>query len=306
MVDTRVSLTFAPPLPYAEQREIGKLRMESCTDHTVITEAVQQRMAAFLSCRDKLSVLVVGDGQDWYDKLFDGMSAVARAGCCASPVMVTVVEPDPVPFRGVLSAVQRATPELVVKVEQAMFGHDQEDPTVKASFTESLEDLFRSMIFEGRGAKYDLIFFLSFPRYIVCPAKAVCEARTMLSHGGTVTIFHESEVGMAKLRRDLDLPLKGDEGCVRTAEMLRERLAQTVPCELSHLEASIDLTEILRKSPQGLAVLSHLLECRMDLVKRVKLEATLQALEHDAKRLYGAKRLVQRIGVITLQAPEMP
>ena len=150
--------------------------------------------------------------------------------------------------------------------------------------------------------KFDLIHFVHCIHWLEDPVGAVERARTMLNPYGRVLIIQQSEQGVPRLHQRFLPALMGRIVGSLSAEQLSTQLTNRgIPHTLDLLQADLDVTECIRRTEQGQALLGFMMGCDIRELDVRQLQPLYEELEQMSIRgVDGTYQLYEPVGIIEI------
>jgi SAM-dependent methyltransferase len=150
--------------------------------------------------------------------------------------------------------------------------------------------------------KFDLIHFVHCIHWLEDPVFAVERARTMLNPYRRLLIIQQSEQGVPRLHQRFLPSLMGQIVGSLSAEQLSTQLTNSgIPHTLDLLDAHLDVTECIRRTEQGQALLGFMMGCDLRVLDVRQLQPLYEELEEmSIKGVDETYQLYEPVGIIEI------
>eukprot|EP01006_Ploeotia_vitrea_P000630 TRINITY_DN103378_c0_g1_i1.p1 TRINITY_DN103378_c0_g1~~TRINITY_DN103378_c0_g1_i1.p1 ORF type:complete len:302 (-),score=17.29 TRINITY_DN103378_c0_g1_i1:279-1061(-) len=131
--------------------------------------------------------------------------------------------------------------------------------------------------------QYDLILFVHSAHWLTDAVDSISKARRLLTTSGCILIILQSQLGVPRLY-DFMAYYKGDSKASLTAEELCSALdAEGICHKVYYAKATINVSECVSLQPQGVNVLSFMLNCDLNTIQpQTKLMPLIEKLQDCA------------------------
>lgn len=149
---------------------------------------------------------------------------------------------------------------------------------------------------------FDLVHFVHCIHWLEDAVAAIEQARTMLNPDGRVLIVQQSGQGVPRLHQRFLPSLIGKIYGSLSAEQLSTQLSHHgIPHTLTLLDAHLDVTECIRRSEQGQALLSFMMGCDLRVLPPQRLQPLYEEVEQmSTRQIDGTYQLYEPVGVIEI------
>jgi SAM-dependent methyltransferase len=277
---------LCPALDESQYADWYPKRMGRSTQPEAATRALRrsiEHLRGAFPARPPLSVLGVGSGTGELDRTWAAMLAEHF------PLRhYDAIEPNPEhvsALRRNLDQVSRATPGL--------------ETTVHACTVEQWRTT----------RSYHFIHMAHCVHWFADPVDSVMRARERLIPGGTIFIILQSERGVPRLYEPFMERFKGHHQASLTAETVSQML-RDAGCDHDMVlhDARLDVTDCLDRRPEGIEVLSFLLQCDLRQAEPTDLDELVAEVRRISVPVAGRWFLLEPLAAIELgdAAPGIP